>query len=253
VIIAAALLLLVPQKPNEFKGKVKSVIDGDTLELLDGRIVRYIGVDMPRMKEKEVGTKNIFSIHPLSEEAIEFNEKLVLNKFINLEFDVQEKDRYGRVQAYCFLKDNGKEIFLNRRILEEGLGYLVVEEPNIKYLDSFILAQSHAQKQNKGFWKDQKAISPNRAQDYIGERKFVTGKIVSVGETSRTIILKFHSRRNSYLKLVIYKNYLHKFSKSNIDIRRFYIGKRVRVFGFIGDYAGPEMVVFSPVQIEILD
>ena len=50
------------------KEKVKRVIDGDTLELANGQIVRYVGINAPNNGE------------PLEEEATEANAKLVSGK-----------------------------------------------------------------------------------------------------------------------------------------------------------------------------
>ena len=50
------------------KEKVKRVIDGDTIELANGQIVRYVGVNAPNNGE------------PFEEEATEANAKLVSGK-----------------------------------------------------------------------------------------------------------------------------------------------------------------------------
>lgn len=252
VIILLSLFLLLPKTTDKQAGKVKYVIDGDTIELYDGRVVRYIAVDTPAIKQQQ-GGKWIFSPEPFSIEARDFNDNLVLGKQIRLEFDLQEKDRYGRVLAYCFLKTKDKEIFINQKILEEGLGYVTITLPNVKYFESFIQAQRQAQHEQKGLWRQQKAISPKEANKYIGEKKIVEGKVVDVAQTRRSIVLKFHKRKHSYLKLVIFKNYLNNFLKLNIDPKTYYLKKEIRVFGVINEYSGPEMAVFHPLEIEILE
>ena len=57
------------------KETVKRVIDGDTIELANGQIVRYVGITAPETGE------------PFEEEATEENKKLVEGKKITLEYD----------------------------------------------------------------------------------------------------------------------------------------------------------------------
>src|SRR3990167_6811369 len=58
--------------------KVKRVIDGDTIELANGQIVRFVGVNAPNNGE------------PFEEEATEANAKLVQGKTVTLEYDRSE-------------------------------------------------------------------------------------------------------------------------------------------------------------------
>ena len=70
---------------------VSRVIDGDTVELIDGERVRLIGIDTP-----EKGNKCY------KESAIRLSE-LVEGKDVILERDVEDKDRYGRLLRFIFL------------------------------------------------------------------------------------------------------------------------------------------------------
>ena len=78
------------------KEKVKRVIDGDTIELANGQIVRYVGVNAPNNGE------------PFEEEATEANAKLVSGKTVMFEYDAYTSDRFGRVLAYAVV--DGKNV-----------------------------------------------------------------------------------------------------------------------------------------------
>ncbi len=88
---------------------VKSVIDGDTIELYNGEIIRLICIDTP-----EEGTGGF-------EEARLFLESLVLNKEVKLESDVDDKDKYNRSLRYVYVEINGNEIFVNKELVKYGL------------------------------------------------------------------------------------------------------------------------------------
>ncbi len=70
---------------------VKKAIDGDTIELDNGQIVRYIGVDAPETKHP------LQKLQCFGKEAGEFNKKLVEGKIVRLEIDVSE------IYFFCFL------------------------------------------------------------------------------------------------------------------------------------------------------
>jgi hypothetical protein len=89
--------------------KAKWVADGDTIVLVNGDLIRYIGIDAPEIDHKT----NI--AEPYGDDSRKFNKKLVLNTKLRLEFDHQRQDRYGRQLAYVFL-ENGK--FVNQALLK---------------------------------------------------------------------------------------------------------------------------------------
>jgi micrococcal nuclease len=88
--------MLVPppaygQTPRILTGQVVKVVDGDTIHVRVGdrmERVRYIGVNAPELGQ------------PGGREATEANRKLVEGQPVNLELDIQDRDRYGRLLAY---------------------------------------------------------------------------------------------------------------------------------------------------------
>ena len=121
---------------------VRKVIDGDTIELQDGRKVRYIEVNTPE------------TVHPnkkvecFGKEASNFNKKLVEGKEVELEKDVSEADRYGRLLRYVYV--NG--LFVNEYLVKEGYANISTFPPDVKYKDLFINAEGQAREGNKGLW-----------------------------------------------------------------------------------------------------
>lgn len=107
------------------------VIDGDTIVVnYNGKEekVRMIGVDTPE------------SVHPDSSKnteagasASEYTKKNLEGKHVELEFDVQQRDQYGRLLAYVWVV--GK--MYNKILLEDGIANLATYPPNVKYVDEF--------------------------------------------------------------------------------------------------------------------
>lgn len=125
--------------------RVVRVVDGDTIEVsINGTAekVRLIGVDTPETVHPTIGEE------PYGREASNFTKKMLTDKEIKLEFDVEERDRYGRLLAYVWLDE---ELF-NEVLLKEGYAQLATYPPNVKYVERFKAAQKEAREAGRGLW-----------------------------------------------------------------------------------------------------
>ncbi len=117
--------------PESTLYSVTRVVDGDTIEVdYNGTLekVRLIGVDTPE------------SVHPDSskntEEGIlasDYTKAKLEGKQVELEFDVQQRDQYGRLLAYVWVDG----LMYNKTLLEDGVANLATYPPNVKYVDEF--------------------------------------------------------------------------------------------------------------------
>lgn len=124
------------------KARVTRVIDGDTIELSDKRKVRYIGINSYESSDKESGAKC------LAEKSTEANRQLVLNKEIEMEKDISETDKYGRLLRYIWV-DN---IMVNSEIVKNGWAGVYSYPPDIKYNEVFLRMQQEARLNSLGIW-----------------------------------------------------------------------------------------------------
>lgn len=125
------------------QARVVRVIDGDTIELEDGRSVRYIGIDTPETKHPSKG------VECFGQEASDQNVALVANQIVQLEKDVSETDRYGRLLRYVWIGDR----HINQQLVAEGYAHASTYPPDVKYQDVFRSAQQQAHKQGLGLWE----------------------------------------------------------------------------------------------------
>lgn len=136
---------------------VTRVVDGDTLMLESGERVRLIGIDTPEIHQSEKlyrdsqrTKQDIRTIKELGRRAWKFTRDLVESKRVSLEFDVEKKDRYGRLLAYVYLKDG---TFVNAEIIKQGYAYLLTIPPNVKYADLFLKLYQEARENKRGLWR----------------------------------------------------------------------------------------------------
>jgi len=119
---------------------VTRIIDGDNLELDNGKSVRLYGINCPEKKQ------------PLSQESIDLTTKLALNQEIRIEYQPNYmEDRWDRILGYVFIDDTN----LNVELVKSGLCEVVIYEKRAKliYQDELLEAQELAKEQKLGKWK----------------------------------------------------------------------------------------------------
>ncbi|MDP2940398.1 MAG: thermonuclease family protein [Candidatus Omnitrophota bacterium] len=228
--------------------RVKQVIDGDTIILFNNQHVRYIGIDTPELR-KNINGVWVYEPMPFAEDAKDFNQRLVEGKLVRLEFDLEKKDKYNRLLAYCFVG----ETFVNAKLLEEGLSLIYTRPPNIKYVNLFVKLQKQARENKKGFWREVKIVPAQLADKFIGSFKTVEGKVKNTSISDKAIHLNFGKDYKNDFSAVIFKQDLTLFDTDTLVKNNFYRGKKLRITGFIKDYQGPEIIVNHPSQIENLN
>jgi len=121
---------------------VKRVIDGDTIELIDGRRVRYIGMNTPETVDPRK------PVECFGHEASVENKQLVEGKIVRLEKDVSETDKYGRLLRFVYIGD----IMVNDYLLRQGFARVETIPPDVRNEDQFISAEKEARENNRGLW-----------------------------------------------------------------------------------------------------
>jgi len=156
LILTIALLISVPAFAETYI--VERVIDGDTLKLTNGETVKLIGIEIP--KDETMG-----------KEATDFLKKFLgKGSKIELEFDVQRKDKYGRILAYVYrlvrirgikhipisgsLDDSGQRYFINATMVYRGYATPMTIPPNVKHANLFKKLYEQALKRQIGLWSE---------------------------------------------------------------------------------------------------
>lgn len=144
VVVPAQSLVDDTQPPaNMFQ--VTKVIDGDTIEVATDtgvKRVRYIGIDTPE------------TVHPsqpigcFGQEASERNKYLVAGKWVRLEKDISDTDRYGRWLRYVYVDDE----FVNLNLVSDGYATAVTYPPDVQYVSEFRDAERAARAAKRGLW-----------------------------------------------------------------------------------------------------
>ena len=123
--------------------RVEKVYDGDTIAVFNNghfEKVRLIGIDAPEMDQKPWGKKAKKCIESFIADA---------DSRISLEYDMERRDKYGRILAYLWTQDRK---MINEEMLKKGCAVLFTIPPNVKYVSRFRAAQKKAQNHKTGIW-----------------------------------------------------------------------------------------------------
>ena len=175
---------------------VSLVVDGDTLRLKDGRLVRFIGINTPELARKSKPAE------PLAKKARKLLQSLLekslsqnssgKDALVGLRYGTEQKDRYGRTLAHVYLA-NG--VSVEAEMLSAGMGAQIVVPPNTWNRECYRAVEKSARQEKKGVWNSiYHPISvANVPRDSRGFR-IISGKVIRVGESKRSIWLNFPRR-----------------------------------------------------------
>jgi micrococcal nuclease len=160
VLLLPLLLYACATDSGQAEGYVVTrVVDGDTIIVdMDGteERVRLIGVDTPESVHPD-RARNV----PYGAVASAFAKDALEGRRVDLEFDAQERDRYGRLLAYVYIDG---EMF-NKTLLSEGHAQISTYPPNVRYVDTFTRLQTDARERGAGLWAYYAAESPEAVAD----------------------------------------------------------------------------------------
>lgn len=150
VLLAAFIGLSFTQETYH---RVKTIFDGDTIQLDSGKKVRYLGINAPEMGHEEGEEAQCMAL-----DSKKLNASLVSKRRVKLEFDQVKEDRHGRILAYVFL-ENGAMV--NALLVRKGLAHVTAGKSNLRYFTLLLQEQRFAMDEKIGIWS--KCSSPPEA------------------------------------------------------------------------------------------
>jgi len=242
----------VAEKSTATSVEVAKVIDGDTVRLTTGKLVRLIGINTPEIDHKfglsDPGAEQakIF----LQSISARHNDRLVLLE------DTDKVDRHGRLLAHLFAPDGAN---IQSALLERGMGTWIVVPDNFLYLECYRTAEAKARSGKLGIWQEQYKIPRQTSTLNKADLGFqwIQGNIIRIGKSKNNWWLNFRDgaeqttgMKYSRVTLRINKDDLHYFKEMSPDDL---INKEVRVKGWLTQYKGQfVMSLRHPASLEIV-
>jgi endonuclease YncB( thermonuclease family) len=225
--------------------RVVEVIDGDTLILQDGREVRLVGIQAPKLPLGRPG----FPTWPLAPEARQALGRLALDREVALGFGGRRQDRHGRALAHLFRAEDG--LWLQGEMLRRGFARVYTFADNRALAAELYAIEREARAARRGIWglDAYSVLAPEEAEQAMDQFALVEGTVLAVGQARGSAYLNFGADWKRDFTAVIRPEALRVFTLEGVDAAA-YEGRRIRVRGWVESWNGPMIEVTHPEQIE---
>lgn len=227
--------------------RVQTVVDGDTVTLDDGRRVRLVGIQAPKLPLGRSG----FKAWPLGLESKALLETLLQGQEVRLRLGSTAQDRHGRILAHLVRESDG--VWLQGALLSAGLARVYTFPDNRLLADEMLALERQARADNIGLWA--LPYYALRSADTVrfdkGTFQVVQDRVVDVAHVKKRIYMNFGPDWRSDFTVQINARLKKKFSAAGVDLLSLK-GRVVRVRGWIKDKNGPLIELDHPERLEIL-
>jgi len=117
---------------------ITRIVDGDTIECSRRGRVRLIGIDTPESDQEPFGSQATAALEALIQPG----------STVQLELDIETRDRYDRLLAYIW---SGR-LMVNWLLVRQGWAVLLTFPLNVQYVDWFTEAERRARAEARGLW-----------------------------------------------------------------------------------------------------
>ena len=234
------------------KGNVTQIVDGDTLMLDNGLIVRLIGTQAPHLALGREGLTD----WPKATESKAALSELALGRPVLLRYGGEQKDRYGRLLAQLFVTGGASEIWVQQQMLATGWARVYSFPDNRACLPDLFAAETKARAQKLGIWSDpyyrvRRADRPADFAPLAGHYELAEGRVLQSEKAGGRVYLNFGRYFKEDLTAGIDSRALALFASEQLDPLKLG-GALVRVRGWVDLQDGPRIAITHPEQIEVL-
>lgn len=223
---------------------VKTIYDGDTIQLSDNRRVRLLSINTPEMAREN---------NPAQALAVEARDAvsdfLANSKTIYLTFGQRKQDRYQRLLAHI---SNSQHQSLEAYLVERGLAFPLAVPPDTQYSACLRELADRAREQNHGIWQHSywQAIPATESAQFTQNFRRVCGTVAKIDSAGALWI-----ELQGELVIHIDRNDWPFFEKSDFDLTTAdnWIGKSVELWGWLQDRRKQRNIIergFKPWSIQ---
>lgn len=247
LILTAALFASVPalvhgELIEEGTAEVLETVDGDTVILADGREVRLVGLQAPKLA---LGRKN-FKDWPLAEESKRAVATLAQGKRVTLRTGGTRQDRHGRVLAHLY-RDDG--LWIQGEMLKLGMARVYTFPDNRTLAAEMYALEAEARASRRGIWAHSfyGVRTPEGLKGDIDTFQVVAGTVVEAVAVKGAVFLNFGPDWRTDFTIRLDSAALKMFRAAKVDPLQFK-GRTVEVRGWLRFKDGPMIDVSHPEQ-----
>lgn len=228
--------------------QVASVVDGDTVVLKDGRQVRLVGIQAPKLA---LGRAN-FTPWPLAETAKSALEQLVAGETVELRLPPQAMDRHGRVLAHLVRQTDGA--WVQGEMIRRGMARVYSFADNRVLATALLALEQSARAQQHGMWRlpDYAVRASDAVRPDLETFQLVEGRVLDAVRIKDRVYLNFGPDWRTDFTVKVFKRDEKQFNASGLDLLKLK-DKFVRVRGWIKAENGPMIELDHPERLELLE
>ncbi|WP_247892315.1 thermonuclease family protein [Azospirillum sp. Sh1] len=235
--------------------RVTAVLDGDTLELEDGRQVRLAGIEAAKPPRSAGSGANPADgrVWPLADAATRTLSDLALGRRVLLHGPAPV-DRHGRLLAHLVREDG---LWLQSALLVRGMARVRTRPDARAYAAEMLAGEDSARTAGRGLWRSRVyAVRDAADADELARDRdsfqLLEGLVLAVSKGGGETWLDFGADWRSDVTVHIGRAAMREVTRAGIDPLS-YEGRRVRVRGWITLRNGPMIEITHPEQIERLE
>ena len=247
-----------PAKINGLKAgeidRVSDIYDGDSFTLSSGLRVKLASIDAPRLPNRPRNQQG----WPYARRAKSRLSELIAGKRVQLYYDNQRRDRYGRAIAHIYRLDDQsqRQLWVQEAMLLAGLARVNIWPNESHNPEPLYAAETLARDKRRHIWGDEfyaiRSPEPHSLVQFVDTVQIVEGYILSAANVRGRVYLNFGADYKSDFTVVVDKKMVKACIKAGFDPPQLE-GAWVRIRGWIELYNGPSIWLNHPHQLEIIE
>ena len=226
------------------------VIDGDTLRLTDGIVVRLAGIEAPK---RPLDMAEASRLESAARAAL---ERLTAGGRVAIAPVAEGTDRYGRVVADVFVNDGeGGTIWVQERLVAQGLARVRRPDGDPACAARLYQAERAAMVAKRAMWADKDyAVKDARDASLAGRKglyEVVEGRVLSVGRRTYMTFVDFGRDYRRDFTIMITPAMVDRLAEKGVPVEML-DGQLVRVRGVIESSGGPAIRLKRVDEFELL-
>ena len=217
-------------------------IDGQSLRLADGTILRLAGIVAP---DAQIGPER-----RVAEEARKALQTLAVGRSLQPQQPTDRRDLHDRLLVQVV---TGEGRWLQGELLQAGLVRVWTQSDAIERSAEMLALEAKAREARRGLWALPyfAILSPETAPAALDRFQIAEFTVAEVARVRGTVYLNAGSDWRSDLTVRLERPAAKLFADAKQDLSALK-GKKIRVRGWLRLYNGPFMDVTHPQQIEVL-
>lgn len=221
--------------------RVAQIIDGLTILMKDGKIVRLSSLDIPADENISLGAKTLLEKElPAGTEVLLYQTRKA---------DVGRVNRMNHHLAHMVRKSD--QLWVNGLLLKSGLARAMPTDSNADRTAEMLAAETDARTLSAGLWKTFPVLTADTAESGIGGFHVVEGTVKNAASVKNNLYVNFGGDWKKDFTVMIPPAVRKSLLRQNINPMDM-TGQKIRVRGDIRSYNGPFIELQNAHQIEVM-